>query len=514
MSQFVLDTFTGTDADNLTIDPAGSNVQHVGETGATWTGGSNLWLLSNRVYGLPNGMAYASGVPASTEYDVTIPIFVKSLVGDVGVVARLDTGTLTTYYLAWYEFGNARWALWKNVAGTFTLLGSFGQTLTVGQTYTLKLQVREAAKKVFVDGVERISSTDNTITAAGRVGISLDGGGAAISGHVESFTADDVAAPAVSAGTASYSSATASAITVTHSAASGGTAPITVQWQRSASPTSGFANLSGATTDTWTDTTPTAGVTYFYRVIATDAAAQTATSNYAVGRTTVTPTPFISASTVRMGFVGTSITAGFNNTTSPPSLLKASLEADGRSVTISNQGQAGSQTSDWQSGGTYANNALVAFGSVLQAGDYVHVELGTNDGANRVTAATFQTRLTNVIGWITGAGYKTILSYSLWMKTGLTANYDDTADDLLIQYQAVIDGLVNGTTVRQGDRAAFVYFAQHPSELSATDGVHTTDTGAASLAAMWKAATFTATSSVVASRRSGLSRTGSRTAFN
>jgi hypothetical protein len=72
--------------------------------------------------------------------------------------------------------------------------------------------------------------------------------------------------------------------------------------------------------------------------------------------------------------------------------------------------------------------------------------------------------------------------------------------------------LVNGTTVRQGDRAAFVYFAQHPSELSATDGVHTTDTGAASLTGLWKAAIFAATPTVAPS--SSATSTGATLAAN
>ena len=35
----------------------------------------------------------------------------------------------------------------------------------------MKLEIRDAAKKVFIDGVERISSTDNAITAAGKAAI-------------------------------------------------------------------------------------------------------------------------------------------------------------------------------------------------------------------------------------------------------------------------------------------------------------------------------------------------------
>src|SRR5207253_2474083 len=63
------------------------------------------------------------------------------------------------------------WHLVQIVSGTQTELGSYHQVLVAGTTYHMKLEIRDAAKKVFIDGVERISSSDNTITAAGKAAI-------------------------------------------------------------------------------------------------------------------------------------------------------------------------------------------------------------------------------------------------------------------------------------------------------------------------------------------------------
>lgn len=57
----------------------------------------------------------------------------------------------------------------------------------------------------------------------------------------------------------------------------GGTAPITYQWQRGTAGT--FTDLVGETGATLLDATATPGTLYSYRVVATDAAAATATSN-------------------------------------------------------------------------------------------------------------------------------------------------------------------------------------------------------------------------------------------
>lgn len=66
----------------------------------------------------------------------------------------------------------AAWRLFKRVAGSQTELGTaYSQVLSAGNDYVVKLEIRDATKKVYIDGVERISDSDNPITAAGKVGL-------------------------------------------------------------------------------------------------------------------------------------------------------------------------------------------------------------------------------------------------------------------------------------------------------------------------------------------------------
>ena len=189
----VNDTFTGTD--NTLLQ------NHVGETGATWTKHPNyptdLRLFGNRAYGAEWAMYTASGVPSSSEYDVSATLTVKSNVGAVGVVGRATTSGTDALYMARYNAGATRWELVQCSSGSCSNLGTYSQTLTVGVTYAVKLQIRNATKKLFVDGVERASSTHNSIAGPGRAGIRqgpLPTTASTAAGyHVDNFVVDNVA---------------------------------------------------------------------------------------------------------------------------------------------------------------------------------------------------------------------------------------------------------------------------------------------------------------------------------
>jgi hypothetical protein len=93
------------------------------------------------------------------------------------------------------------------------------------------------------------------------------------------FVATKTASSSLAAGTASFVSSGPGGISVSATAATGGTAPYTYQWQRSTTSGSGFSNLSGATSLSLTDATASAGTLYYYRVVATDNVSATANSN-------------------------------------------------------------------------------------------------------------------------------------------------------------------------------------------------------------------------------------------
>lgn len=145
-------------------------------------------------------MYYTSGLPASADYDVQMDVFPRALTAGhyMGVMGRLTTTSPDNYYSVEYNVTNARWELWKAAGAgpTFTLLGSFSQTLSLSTTYVVKLQMRGTALTAFVDGVSRISATDSAVTATGRAGI--DGLGAVAVGNainIDNFSAlDPVAA--------------------------------------------------------------------------------------------------------------------------------------------------------------------------------------------------------------------------------------------------------------------------------------------------------------------------------
>src|SRR3954452_3610694 len=163
----VSDSFTGTNGTLLE--------SHVGETGGSWTFHPNypadLTLLNGRVWGPEWGLYFPSGTPATNEYDVSVDLTVMSNSGAIGVVGRSLTSGGDSLYMARYNAATAEWQLVKCTSTICANLATFPQTLALGSTYHLKLEIRDAAKKLYVDNVLRASSTDNTITQVGKPGI-------------------------------------------------------------------------------------------------------------------------------------------------------------------------------------------------------------------------------------------------------------------------------------------------------------------------------------------------------
>jgi hypothetical protein len=229
VSIFASDTFTGTAGTDL--------ASHAGELGASWTkhgfnsGLGAAALNSNNLRASSdNGTViyYTSGTPSGAEYDVEATLApgtdMANSAWQGGVAGRIDTAA-NTFYLGAYSNnftgGSNNYFLHKRVAGALTVLGTFNATLSASTA--LKLEIRNAAKKVYVGGTERISSTDNAITSAGKAGVyqsattafSGVGQGAGRGVLIDTFVATDTST--VISRTATDSVGTSESITTTPS---------------------------------------------------------------------------------------------------------------------------------------------------------------------------------------------------------------------------------------------------------------------------------------------------------
>ena len=121
----------------------------------------------------------------------------NSVTNDViGVVGRLDTAdALGTYYAAVYDRPSGKWTLYSVVNGAKTSIGiPVGGTLSTSTNYRLALDMTGSTIRLLVDGVQQVSVTSTTITAAGRGGVTLGFGVASTTVtdttgmHLDNFT--------------------------------------------------------------------------------------------------------------------------------------------------------------------------------------------------------------------------------------------------------------------------------------------------------------------------------------
>lgn len=175
MPTFASDAFTGTADSDLagrTPDVGGVWVQHPSVNAAADFKISNANRVRTGGNGASNHLAYVDTDPGTAEYDVSLTVRAfNSSDQRVFPAARIQTGAAQCYYVIWDPgAGTVRLRRMIN-STTGTTLGTWTVSLSNNTDYVFKLEIRDATKKLFVDGVERISSTDNTITGAGRAGL-------------------------------------------------------------------------------------------------------------------------------------------------------------------------------------------------------------------------------------------------------------------------------------------------------------------------------------------------------
>jgi hypothetical protein len=217
---FVRDDFTNTNATLITAHyPSWSGAATSGE-GSTWAqsneaGATDIKILNSGTRAQLNYTAGAGSQITQASNNRTAETVAYSVQADVhggtgtggaaissaGVVARWTSSA--NFYLAQVDQGGTV-ALFKCVAGVFTSLGTYALGVA---SATIKLQVTDAAKKVFVNGTERISSADNALTSAGKAGMRHVANYATTvtqqpyADNLQAFYVQNVAAPAAPAST-------------------------------------------------------------------------------------------------------------------------------------------------------------------------------------------------------------------------------------------------------------------------------------------------------------------------
>lgn len=180
----VADAMSGRNWDDLN--------ERIGSVGATWTyhpatPSTRWYIYDGRVHCGVAGAAYASGVPGSADYDVECDYTVYTDIGSVSIAGRMDTSTLTFYYV---YYGSGMLNLIKSVNGVLTNLDSLAMAWS--GTKRLKLEMRGTAITVSTDGTLRLSATDGAITAAGRAGVRAGGANDKNTGkHIDNVLATD-----------------------------------------------------------------------------------------------------------------------------------------------------------------------------------------------------------------------------------------------------------------------------------------------------------------------------------
>lgn len=175
--------------------------ERTGEVGASWsrhpvTPSSRWYIYGGKVHPGVLGAVRPSGVTASADYDVQADYTIYTDISGSALCGRMHATDFTFYY-TYYQSGEL--VLAKMIAGTPTSIGWWISTLTGGgTTYDLRLNMVGTAIKVFVNGVQRISVTDGSITATGTAGLRSAGANDATTGkHIDNFLVYDASSVVV-----------------------------------------------------------------------------------------------------------------------------------------------------------------------------------------------------------------------------------------------------------------------------------------------------------------------------
>jgi hypothetical protein len=253
-SPFLVDNFTGGAANitGHTPDVGSGYVAAVAnQSNAVYLSGSGTAVLhgTNSTLGSNNGIAVNQTVPPAADYSIAHTLTWDAAENQFFMWGRYsDTASNPIGYCVSYDHNSDNdtsvlggtsynvptdaWCIYcDHPEGSRSLLGMYMQTLTQGQSYNLVFTLQGNQFTLSVNGTQVINCYDNnsTNTAAGKVAIGWrlnPSSTADANQNLSALTATQVNALLV-AGTLSFSGISGSAITVTTTAATGGSGTVT-----------------------------------------------------------------------------------------------------------------------------------------------------------------------------------------------------------------------------------------------------------------------------------------------
>lgn len=134
------------------------------------------------------GYHYCSVTPPSADYDVSVSFVLLTAIANnsMGVCGRMETAGQVGYCL-YYDPIAAIWQLYE-VPGFVQIGSNYSMAFSVS-THTAMVQMRGSTISGWIDGVQQITGTNSTITAAGKGGLRSYWGVADTTGvHLDNFS--------------------------------------------------------------------------------------------------------------------------------------------------------------------------------------------------------------------------------------------------------------------------------------------------------------------------------------
>lgn len=270
-----------------------------GAPGANWVDATGLWtIVSNQLSSGSAGgtiVIRAATAMATNDNSAQITIAATGAVSH-GVFCRANTG-FTSGYL-WRNDGTS-WALFSNVGGSFTSIGSFAGAAVAGDV--AKIQAVGSTIKGLVNGIERVSVVNTAVTTGTSVGIRAESTNLL---RFDDFTGADVTS-GVSGDAALAATATLTTTGVRSTSSNAGltaTATLTATGSRSTTGDTAL-NATAALTATGVRTTASDAA------LATTATLTAAGQRTAVSDAALAATATLAASGIRSTTADTGLTA-------------------------------------------------------------------------------------------------------------------------------------------------------------------------------------------------------------